>query len=248
MATKWRPASAAPTARATGRKNRLSNVRLERAARLARHDEQRARGSIASAMARICAGSVESSTVSARVTGPAPKQVANTSGPRLEPPMPSSTAWVKSPLRTSAAMRRVRRSAELLVDDVEPAEPLVLVVARPQRGVAGPQPTHLAGAPPILERALESRLQRVGQRDGLAVEPVAEHLRCFFSPRRPETGRRNRRISDAVLGQLGGDLLDRNAAASSAAIACSAARHPRPGSRARGHGRGTRPWSPAAWC
>ena len=63
--------------------------------------------STASRTLRIWSGCVESSTWS--LTAPSPNESRNTSGARLEPPMPSSTASVMPSSRTSAA--NVRRSS-----------------------------------------------------------------------------------------------------------------------------------------
>ena len=65
----------------------------------------------ASRTARISSGCVESSTC--RRTAPSPNERRKTSGPRLEPPMPSSTASVMPASRTSAAnARRSSASAD----------------------------------------------------------------------------------------------------------------------------------------
>src|SRR3954462_9029377 len=100
-----------------------------------------------SAMRRTCAGSVESTIRNRGKPGLVPKLSARTSAQRLEPPMPSSSASLKSPRLTSAAnaSRGAARDRlggaapfELLIDDFQPAEPVGLVGLGPQRSVAGP--------------------------------------------------------------------------------------------------------------
>ena len=60
------------------------------------------RGSCAAVTARTAAGDVLSSTVSSRNLGATPSMRRMTSGARLDPPMPRSTAWVKPSALTSA--------------------------------------------------------------------------------------------------------------------------------------------------
>ena len=60
------------------------------------------RRSISRSSERICAGTVESRTWSTGWPGTRPKVRAKTSGQRLEPPMPSTTAWAKPARRTSS--------------------------------------------------------------------------------------------------------------------------------------------------
>src|SRR5215469_9005218 len=55
---------------------------------------------------RICAGSVESSTSSSGKPAILPKVVLSTSGHKLEPPIPSSRAFVKEPCLTASEMLR----------------------------------------------------------------------------------------------------------------------------------------------
>ena len=81
---------------------RLEDVRLERRAGLARDDEQRAGEIDLATRARGSApGSVESRTNSSGEPAIVPNVSFQTSGQRLDPPIPSSSAWVKPSLRTS---------------------------------------------------------------------------------------------------------------------------------------------------
>ena len=109
--------------------------RLDRAAGLRGDDEQRLRQVDACPRARSTApGSVESSTCSVEPVGESPKLRRITSGPRLEPPMPSSAASVKpvglAPRSTNAVQvagaARASRSA---------------IVSQPRRSpISGPGP------------------------------------------------------------------------------------------------------------
>ena len=99
-----------------------------------------ARSTLAS-IARTCAGSVESSTcrgsrISWQTSPPA-------LGPRLEPPMPSTTASVNLSLH---AARNPRSRPHRPGRAVQPAQPFVLIVAGPDRFVLLPERRILAEA------------------------------------------------------------------------------------------------------
>ena len=110
-------------------------------------------------MRRICAGSVESSDrAAAGSRACVPKVSASTSGPRLEPPMPSSSASVK-PARLTSAANASRWPTAFSCSSTMVSQPsqLRLVGLGPQRGVAGPQPPDLALLAPVFERRLDAR-------------------------------------------------------------------------------------------
>ena len=65
-------------------------------------------GATRSSMALTCWGSVESSTWSRGNPGVGAKVAASTSGQRLDPPMPRTTASVNPSLRTISASSRKR--------------------------------------------------------------------------------------------------------------------------------------------
>jgi hypothetical protein len=62
----------------------------------------------------------------------------------------------------------------LFIDDAQPAEPFRLVAAGPQGGIAGPQPAHVAHAPPCFERGRERAVELRGKLHGLPVQLCAE--------------------------------------------------------------------------
>ena len=141
--------------------------------------------SIRASTARTWAGSVESRTSSSGKPAIRPKVGCSTSGQRLDPPIPSRTAWVKPSRRTSSwTRRRCSTCGQLVVDDVEPAEPACLVGARPEGGVLRPQPPDLARGRPLRERGAHRRVEVGGQRPRLAVQPAARPRRRGASPRR----------------------------------------------------------------
>ncbi len=82
-------------------------------------------GSIWRSIRRICAGSVESRISSRGKPGWAPKVSASTSGPRLDPPMPSRTALANPAAFTSAwkASRASRSIASPLPASSQPSQP-----------------------------------------------------------------------------------------------------------------------------
>ena len=165
-----------------------------------------------SAMRRICAGSVESTIRSRGKPGLLPKLSASTSAQRLEPPMPSSSASLKSPRLTSAAnASRWPAALSCSIDDRQPAEPVGLVGLGPQRGVAGPQPPHLALLAPVFERRLDPVVQLLRQLVRHRVELAAEHRAALLLHRRIELVGRVGEQSDAVLDQPRRDLVDRDA-------------------------------------
>ena len=97
--------------------------------------------STARSIALICAGSVLSSMWKRGQPGCRPKVSPSTSGPRLDPPMPK-----QHDVGEAALLHLLRKAAQpldigqFLLDDVQPAEPFVLVRPGPQRLVAGPKP------------------------------------------------------------------------------------------------------------
>ena len=69
----------------------------------------------------------------------------------------------------------MRHTLQLLIDDLEPSEPMGLVRFGPQRSVGGPQAPDLALLAPILERGLNIPLQFGGQFVAHRVQLAAEH-------------------------------------------------------------------------
>ena len=69
---------------------------------------------------------------------------------------------------------------ELLVDDAEPPEPARLVVARPEGGVARPEPLDVALGRPLAERGRDRGLEIGRQGPGPRVRHVASP--CYARP------------------------------------------------------------------
>ncbi len=84
--------------------------------------------STACSIALICAGSVLSSMWKRGQPACRPKVLPSTSGPRLDPPIPSRTTSVNPRCFTSCgkAMQSVN-IGQFLLDNVQPTDPLVLV-------------------------------------------------------------------------------------------------------------------------
>ena len=103
---------------------------------------------------RTWAGSVESSTESSGQPGSVPNVMRRTSGQRLEPPIPRRRTCVKPACRTYLGdAPELAHPRGLLVGDPEPPEPARLIGARPEGGVARPEPLDLALLAPRPERA-----------------------------------------------------------------------------------------------
>ena len=137
--------------------------------------------SSASRTARISSGCVESSTC--RRTLPSPNERRKTSGPRLEPPMPSSTASVMPASRTSAANAR-RSSASADSRSAMSSQPSRSVssggpLGRPQGAVAIPETADdlfvRCGPEPLVDRRLETGGQLALDAHGASPYP---HFYC----------------------------------------------------------------------
>ena len=144
---------------------------------------------------RICAGSVESRTWSFGKPGFAPKVSAKTSGPRLEPPMPSSrTSLNPAPLTSSAKRLEVRDALQLLVDDA-PASRAI----SPRRVSVHSEASaaHRRRTLPSLRQSSSAAwtvlVQLLGQLVAHRVELAAETPCGAFSAPRHRAGRRRRR-------------------------------------------------------
>ena len=173
--------------------------RLDRAAGLRGDDEQR-RGEVE----RVAHGAdlvrvrgvehVQADRARRRTSG------GSTSGPRLEPPMPSSTASVMPASRTSARERaQVVGLGRQPLGDVQPAEPvgqLGRALGRPQRAVALPDAADDVlvggGLQPLGDRRLEAGGQLALDAHGALALPAfyctkasgVSHVR----PRAPQVG------------------------------------------------------------
>ena len=90
------------------------------------------------------------------------------SGHRLDPPMPSNRMSVKpSFLASATAALELVAVGDLLVDDVEPAQPLGFVRAGPERGVVLPEAADFVARAPIVDVRLYRGRQGLGQFVGL---------------------------------------------------------------------------------
>ncbi len=97
---------------------------------------------------------------------------------------------------------------QLLVDDIEPTEPVGFVRLCPQRGVRGPKPPDLAFLTPVLERTLDVFLQCVGQLVAHRIELGPEHGAALFLHRRVELVGGIGEQPDPVFDELRGHRLD----------------------------------------
>ena len=144
MATNWRPAPTRPREWATRskkycRKTFGSSVLPDLLATITSVRSRSTRLSTA----RTCAGSVESSTWRSRPSGWRPNVRASTSGHKLEPPMPSSSACVKPSARASPAIVASSGSR------------------RRPAGTASSQPSHVASSAPVQSEASRAHRRRV---------------------------------------------------------------------------------------
>ena len=182
--------------------------------------------STACSIALICAGSVLSSMWKRGQPACRPNVSPNTSGPRLDPPIPSSTTSVNPRCFTSSAkaMQPVN-IGQFLLHNVQPAEPFVLVRPGPQRLIAGPKPPNAPARAPNLHLRVESGLHLRGARPDFQSGAIAVQ-KCAPAPRdgAEQLVERIRELLHALLDQFFRDLLQRDAVLSSSA---SIARAPR---------------------
>ena len=199
----------------------------------------------------ICAGSVESSTCSFGKPGLRAESLGKDLGAEARPAH-AEQQHVAEPAGPHVAGEVFERGDRLLLlaDDAEPAEPLGLVGFGPQRRIAMPT----AGGPcrscanlrALPATALSSRL---GQLAAHRVELVAEHDAALFLDRGVKLVGGVGEKPDAVVDQLAGYRVDRNAGGGQARPSpLRRRRHPLRGWRAACRGRGRHPSSPAASC
>ena len=168
---------------------RLEDVGLERAAGLARHDEQGARR-IDLALERGDLRRVGRIEHDAAPGSPAcaPKVSANTSGPRLDPPMPSSSTSREAGLPDSAARSCELRRSLAAARSTMPSQPIHL---------ASSASVHSEASPAHSRRTLPSRRQSSSAACDLLVErrrQLGAHLRRAWrrAPRGASSGPRRR--------------------------------------------------------
>ena len=170
MAMKRRPASWRPRRSAARSKKYLLEDRgLERGARFARHDEQRRRRidpALERADLRRIGGVEHVQLGELRLPAKGPLQHLGAEA-RASHAEDQNVRAALAP-RGFANAREPVQVRELAVGDPEPAEPLRLIAAGPQRRVARPEPPHLAVRLPVGERLLHCRLELRRQ---YAVEP-----------------------------------------------------------------------------
>ena len=83
----------------------------------------------------------------------------------------------------------------------EPAEPLALVLARPERRIALPKPARPRLAARLLQPRLDSFLERFGKLRIYAGEPVAQERRALARDRAEQRVGRVRELLDAILDE-----------------------------------------------
>src|ERR1700740_3319479 len=122
-------------------------------------------------IALICAGSVESSTCNVGKPLILPKVMRSTSGQRLDPPIPSSSACLNLAFFTSAAtFLKPLVVAHLFFDDAHPAQPLTFVASGPYRGVTLPETPDLIVLLPIVKARVDALLKFLRQPGPLGVK------------------------------------------------------------------------------
>ena len=139
--------------------------------------------STACSIVLICAGSVLSSMWKRGQPACRPNVSPNTSGPRLDPPMPSSTKSVNPRLLYFACKgEQASQIGQFLLHDVQPAEPFVLVRPSPQRLVAGPKLPDASTRAPDFHLRVEGGLHFWGARPDFHAGAIAIQ-QCAPSPR-----------------------------------------------------------------
>ena len=123
----------------------------------------------------------------------------------------SSTSLEPGALDVIGEVLEMRDPLQLLVDDVQPTEPVGLVRLGPQRGVGGPQPPDLALLAPVLEGRLDVLLQLVRQLVAHRVELGPEHGAALFLHRGVELVGGVGEQPHPVLDELRGHRIDRDA-------------------------------------
>ena len=230
---------------------RLEDVRLERRARLARDDEERA-GEIDLGLDRP----------DLRGIGRVEHEQLRRAWDRAECFLPDFRAEARS---AHAEEQRVGKAFladfllevakrlhafELLVDDAEPSDPARLVGARPQRRVAGEEPARAGVSVPGLEplRHFRPEALRAATCDCVLMRALfASRAAAFDSTQ--QLRERLDELGHAVGEQIVGDLPQRDAGSLEVVEYAASPRRRLPrGWRAGGRDRGTPPASPAERC
>ena len=95
-----------------------------------------------------------------------------TSGPRLDPPIPSNRTWEKPALLAASLIAsQALDVGQLAVGNAEPSEPLRFIPAAPQRRIPAPEPSDLALRAPLRQRVFHGSSEWLGQRVRQAIEP-----------------------------------------------------------------------------
>ena len=208
-------------------------------------------GSILASIARICAGSVESSTSSFGIAILRAERLRQhfRAEARSAHAEKQDMGEASEPGRL-ARLQQIANALVLLLDDVEPAKPFCLVLAGPQAGVARPEPAHLAVVPPRFERRGDGFFQIRRQLVCLPVEPVAEKAARLSATAPSSLSKASAKRLHAVLDQFRRDRRrSRCRPCRALAIVCSAwSISSSRLSRALCRGRETHPSSRAEWC
>ena len=160
----------------------LENVGFERAARLAGNDEERLRN-INQMLERFHLGGIgRIEHVQGReVRGPAERHAQNFRA-QARSAHPEQQHMLKAAgLHFLRELRQLIVLRDLLIDDIEPAQPVGFVAAGPERGIALPQTLHLAARLPIGDRGFHSRGQRFRQGSLQLAHKIYPFCCVFFS-------------------------------------------------------------------
>ena len=148
----------------------LEDVRLERGAGLARHDEE-GLGRVQASLHRADLSGIRrvQHVQLGKARDPAEGHPQHL-GAEARAAHPQEQDMVEAPrARVFLGPLEMIELRDLLLGDPEPAEPRGLVRARPQRGVALPEAAHLARLLPGLDLSLDGRLEVGGQCPRLAL-------------------------------------------------------------------------------
>ena len=100
---------------------------------------------------------------------------------------------------------------QLIFGDAQPAEPLALIGARPQGGVARPKPSHFSVDAPVLEHRGDFGVKVGAQRVGRAANSDAGREAAAAVDRVQELVERLGKKSHPLGDQLVGDFVERDA-------------------------------------
>ena len=213
MAMKWLPALSAPTACfVRSKKYCLKMLGSSVLPDLLETMKSVSAISILFSNAFTCAGSVESRTCKIRISG----NLAERHAQNFRTQARSAHAEQKNVLEAGAPdflgkIPQLDRVRDLFFGNVQPAQPVGLIVAGPQRRVALPKALHLVARLPIADGGLHRRGEGFGQRSFQAAQAVFPLACVLFLDRGQQFVECIGKQLHSIIRQLGGHFLDRDA-------------------------------------